>query len=153
MIIFWGKRNCGRIHEGNGAFHETVFACVTFLSLPLVPIVSVRRHGALDTTGERIPLSGASIARAYLTSWGFLLAFFLLFAGPRMAAAADNLPALLAVILLGFSLGFASMTAAFWLGRSDRWSTAGRVARWLSASFALFLVELVICAFGVKGLA
>ena len=153
MILFYGKRNCGRIHEANGVFHETLFACVTFLQLPLFPIMSVRRHGPLDTTGERIPMSGASIARAYLTTWTFPLALFCLFAGPRMAAASGGLAALAAVILLGFSLGFAGITAAFWLGRSDRRATAKRILGWLSASFALFVLELVILAFGVKGLA
>ena len=152
MVIFYGKRNLGRIHEGDGVFHETVFACVTLLQLPLVPVMSVRRRGPLDTTGERIPLSGASIARAYLTTWTFPLALFCLFAGPRMAVASAGLVGVLATILLGFSLGFAGMTTAFWLGRSERWSTGGRVLRWLSASFALFLFEAVVLALGVKGL-
>jgi hypothetical protein len=152
MVFFFGKRNCGRIHEGNGVFHETVFAVITFLALPFIPLMTVRRHGPLDTTGERIPLSGRSIARAYLTTWSFPLAFFVLFAGPHMMVGSGGLFGVLAMELLGFSLGFAGMTAAFWMGKSERWSTAGRVLRWLSASFALFLLEVVIAVFGVKDL-
>jgi hypothetical protein len=152
MVIFFGKRKCGRIHERLGVHHETLFACITLLQLPIVPIMTVRHRGMLDTTGERIPLSTASITRAYLTSWTFPLAFVCLFILPRVAVAQLGLVGVLAVELLGFAFGFLGITAAFWLGRSDRWSTAGRVVRWLSASFALFLLEVVIAAFGVKGL-
>ena len=153
-------RNIGRIHEENGFFHETRFACLTLLQLPFLPTATYRyREGSKDPV-EKLPLSGRSIARAYLTTWSFVLALAVLFVGPRMMLANATFVSdkwqlvglLLGVELVGLGLGFAGMTALFWMGRSNRWSTGGRIVRWLSSSFALFLVEMVVAAFGVRGL-